>query len=369
MDPPDRTVDSGGGAVFQGDITAGRDITINQITEIRQVTERLSSRCSGADNKLRADLQDLSGAAEFTDNFARELNASVYASDPFLERVSRECASILGELKQLEQSLEQDKNGTNVSTASLSETVGEIRSRLISLQTHLNNVSNRKIAKDYEAIKEAITELMKDHQSSDDVSSIRSFFTAPEIPYVEQQIWQEIVKTLQARFSTDYVRENDALIKSTLEDIVFDNTAPWIVEEPEPRVSTSRLTTPTLRLSETYNIATTETEGEDRLKDGASLRSRSSGEPFTETERDQERDGGASSRSFFSSEAPSTKIKRQNPRMRQRSLHITQRDIVWSNKPPNPVFEDKSGAEWSRSVEGGTGECLLALGLYARWHA
>jgi hypothetical protein len=51
MDLPDRFVDSGGGAVFQGNITAGRDITINQITEMPQATERLSSRCSEADGK------------------------------------------------------------------------------------------------------------------------------------------------------------------------------------------------------------------------------------------------------------------------------------------------------------------------------
>jgi len=150
MNPPDRTVDSGGGAVFHGDITAGRDITINQITEIKQVTERLSSRCSRADasEKFLGSLEALSGAAEFVEEYAEELNASFFSNDPLLERVSRECASILRELKQLETSLAQDENGNYVITASFSEDVVDIRSRLMSLQMHLSNVNSRQTAKE-----------------------------------------------------------------------------------------------------------------------------------------------------------------------------------------------------------------------------
>jgi len=312
MNLPDRMVESGGGAVFQGNITAGRDITINQITEIRQITERLTILYSGVDDKLLGDLEALSGIAEFTEDFARELNASVYASDPLLERVSRECASILMELKKLDQSLRHDENGENVPTASLKEAVLEIRTRLMSLQTHLSNVSSRKITKDYEAIKEAITDFMKDHQSSDDVSSIRSFFTAPEIPYVEQQIWQEIVKTLQARFSTGYVRENHGLIKSTLEDLVFDNTHPWIVEEPRSRSPPAEAL---------YNTTTYETSKESESTDELSWID------------------------VHANHVPLTRPLR----------------IRTKRRPA----EDLSGVTWTTSVGGGARECILTLGKRA----
>ena len=317
MNPPDRTVDSGGGAVFHGDITAGRDITINQITEIKQVTERLSSRCSRADasEKFLGSLEALSGAAEFVEEYAEELNASFFSNDPLLERVSRECASILRELKQLETSLAQDENGNYVITASFSEDVVDIRSRLMSLQMHLSNVNSRQTAKDFRVIKEAVTQLMNDHQSSDDASSIRSFFTASSIPYVERQIWQEIEKALRVRFTAEYVRDHYALIVASVEELVFENTSPWISEGAKPKnapseaLNTTRTGT-TLRLSETYNLCI-DIDSEDRLLEVA---------------------GKAND---------------------DASMHTLYEDIE----------AVRSGVDWPRSVEDGTGECLLTLGM------
>jgi hypothetical protein len=340
MDPPDRVVNSGGGTVFQGNITAGRDITINHITEIRQVTERLSSRCSEAytSYKLFGTLEALSGAAEFTEDYVKELNASVFSNEPLLERVSRECASILSELKQLEHSLGQDENGGYVFSASLSENIVDIRSRLMSLQMLLSNINSRKNAKDFEAIKEAVTQLMNSHQSSDDASSIRSFFTASENPYVERQVWQEIEKALRARFTTNFVRDNYALIVASLEELVFENTAPWIVEEAKPieeanpieipkldalpsKALNTTITGITLRGSETYNIAPLYMEDIDVGLE----------EQFPEIEGYADDD--ASLRPLYV--------------CRDRSA-------------------DKTGVAWSKSVRDGTGESLLTLGSYCR---
>ncbi|KAI4619989.1 hypothetical protein J4E83_005223 [Alternaria metachromatica] len=162
MDPPDRTVDSGGGAVFQGDITAGRDITINQITEIRQVAEHLSSRCNETNNshKLLGSLEALSVFAKYTEDYANTLDTSVLSSDLHFGRVSEECASILRELKLLVETLEQGELGGYEPSPSFGENVLDLRSRLTSLQSHLNIVSNRKAQKDYSTIKETLTQLV-----------------------------------------------------------------------------------------------------------------------------------------------------------------------------------------------------------------
>ena len=309
MDLPDRTVDSGGGAVFHGDITAGRDITINQITEIRQVTERLSIRCGKADNKLLGSLEALLGAAEFTEEYAKELNSSVFSGDPFLERVSRECASILGELRQLESSLVQDQSGGYVFTASISEDIIDIRSRLMSLQMHLSNFNSRKTAKDFEAIKAAVAQLVNDHEDSDDASTIRSFFTASEIPYVERQIWQEIERALRERFTIEYVRDHYALIVASVEELVSERALAKPDPTP-PEASNSMMTGTTLRLSEEYNIYI-DSDSEDSV---------------SETEGDTDDNA---------------------------SLH----GLYGDRKP------DMSGTDWTRSVEEGTGTCILTLGL------
>jgi len=314
MNPPDRTVDSGGGAVFHGDITAGRDITINQITEIKQVTERLSSRCSRADasEKFLGSLEALSGAAEFVEEYAEELNASFFSNDPLLERVSRECASILRELKQLETSLAQDGNGNYVITASFSEDVVDIRSRLMSLQMHLSNVNSRQTAKDFRVIKEAVTQLMNDHQSSDDASSIRSFFTASSIPYVERQIWQEIEKALRVRFTAEYVRDHYALIVASVEELVFENTPPWITEQALGDPPSEAL----------YTTST-----------------------------------GTASRSSESSDDIIREDQNANYVPRPLSIRVPGRSAA---------ADDKSGVTWATSVTGGTGECILTLGSYIR---
>ena len=387
MDPPDRTVDSGGGAVFQGDITAGRDITINQITEIRQVTERLSSRCSEANtsNKLLVSLEALSELAKYTEDYAKTLDTSVFSSDLHFGRVSEECASILGELKLLIHSLEKGEIEGYELSASLNENVVDLRSRLTSLQSHLNIVSNRKIQKDYKSIKETLTQLVNSLTSTDKAfsirsfvtapsvrsfpaapsirsfvtaPSIRSFVTAPEIPDDEQQVWLEIERSLRAAgFTTEFVGNNRHLIEAVLEDAFLENTDPWIVEGAKSKVSPSGFTAPTLRLSEAYNIAVTETEGDEEINDGASLRSVLNKLLFSKTDRDEELNDVASVHSFLSSEKPFTETEREEESNDGASFRSVYNDTLSQ--------ADKSGNEWSRSVEGGTGECLLTFGLYS----
>jgi hypothetical protein len=325
MDPPDQVVDSGGGAVFQGDVTAGRDVTINHITEIRQVTERLSSRFTSTDTpeKLLGSLEALSGAAEFTEDYAKELKASVFTSGFPLERVCRECASILSELKRLEALLGRDMVGDDVTIASLNGDVLDIRSRVMSLQMHLSSIISRKTAKDFQIIKEAVTQLMNSQSSSDEASSIRTFYTASAIPYVERQMWQEIQNTMCASLSTEYVRDNYGLIVAWVEKLIFDNTSSWLAHGPKPEDLPSETlkagTADTdLRVSETFNVAKSHMEGVDIAVQ----------EQVLGVEDDGNDDASI-----------------------------------------GPIYNrgiDPKGMKWARSVGDGSGDCLLTLGWYPR---
>lgn len=321
MEPPPQVINSGGGAVFQGNVTAGRDITIHNITEIRQVTERLSTRCSTADasEKLLGSLEVLNGAAEFVEDYAKELNASILSGDPQLERVSRECASILDELKRLEDSIENDGNGGYVFTSSLNEDVMDVRSRLMGLQLHLSNINSRKTAKDFDTIKEAVTYLMSNQSGVDDASSIRSFYTASSIPHVERQMWREVEKALRARFPAEFVRDNYALIVASVEELVFENTTSWIPERATllSKVSSTAATSPPPSDQSNISLGGTIVDtGETTLND-------------------------------------------ETPWMRPDGGEDPHRTLVLSYVESHPDRSEK----WCERVDDGSGECLLTFGV------
>lgn len=345
-------MNSGGGAIFQGNVTAGRDVTINNFTEIRQVTERLSNRCSEADasDKLLGSLEALSGVAEFTEDYAKELNASVLSSDPLLVRVFRECASVLSELKRLENSLGAEGDGGYVFTASLNEDVMDVRSRLMSLQLHLSNVNSRRTAKDFDTIKEAVTQLMDSQSNSDDASSIRSFYTASSIPYVERQMWQEIEKSLRAHFTAEFVRDNYALIVASVEELVFENTTPWI----EGASSDIR----------SAEVPSTENSGTTLPGSGDS----------NEVKEALSQDANVSSRvrveDWYSVPHSSTPAERYPPKQYPPfpSLLPEYGDGRQNRVEDHKMTKEKLGAAWSESVGEGSGECLLTFGSYSSRH-
>ncbi|KAH7562626.1 hypothetical protein BM1_02146 [Bipolaris maydis] len=235
MDQLDEAVNSGGGAVFH-DIQAGRDITINHFTEIRQVTEYLYNHCCGArgvsDNLLgRVDV--LHGTAEFVEEYAKELQASLPPNDPQLQRVFRECASIVFDLRRLVLLIEDNScnNGADTSgfsPLSLNEEIIEFRFRLMSLQANLSLIHNKNMRQNFDtnAIKRAIAELINVPENSEDTASINTFYTASSIPYVERQMWREIERALRGRFTADFVRDNYALIVDTVEETVWENSIP-----------------------------------------------------------------------------------------------------------------------------------------------
>ena len=122
----------------------------------------------------------------------------------------------------------------------------------MSLQFNLSLIHNKKMAKDADAIKQAVTELMNGQANADDTSSIRTFYTASSIPYVERQMWRELERALRACFTAEFVRDNYALIVATVEEAVWENTTPGLMDTttPAPTVSTaSALTNTTMPLS------------------------------------------------------------------------------------------------------------------------
>ena len=79
-----------------------------------------------------------------------------------------------------------------------------------------------------------------------------------------------------AHFSTEYVRDNYALIVASVEEYVFDNTSSWIAHGPKPddlpSESLKAGTADTyLHLSEKFNVAMSNINGANSA-DGASIR-------------------------------------------------------------------------------------------------
>ncbi|EUC31573.1 hypothetical protein COCCADRAFT_6558 [Bipolaris zeicola 26-R-13] len=79
---------------------------------------------------------------------------------------------------------------------------------------------------DADAIKQAIAEIMSGPEDSEDTASIKTFYTASSIPYMERQMWRKIERALRGRFTAEFVRDNYALIVDTVEETVWENSIP-----------------------------------------------------------------------------------------------------------------------------------------------
>jgi hypothetical protein len=227
---------------------------LDHFTEIRQATEHLYSRCGaggGVSDYLLGRLDVLNGTAEFVEEYAKDLQSSLTPNNPQVQNIFRECVSILSDLRRLvaligDDGGSLDADATRLSASSLNEEIIDVRSRLTSLQFNLSHIHNKKIAKDADAIKEAVTELMNGPANADETSSIRTFYTASSIPYVERQMWRELERALRGRFTAEFVRHNYALIVATVEETVWETTTlPVDALKPAPSVATAAVLTNT----------------------------------------------------------------------------------------------------------------------------
>lgn len=228
------------------------------------MTEHLYNRCGAAEDvseNLLGRLDVLNGTAEFVEEYAKELQARVPPNDPQLQKIFHECASILSDLRILVALIEDsgssnDADATGFSTISLNEDVMDIRFRLMNLQFNLSCVHNKKIEQDADIIKKAVTELMNGPANADDTSSVRTFYTASSVPYVERQTWRELERALSASLTAKFVRDNYSLIVAIVEDTVWENITPRPMDTiaPAPTVTMAseltNTTTPTLQGSE-----------------------------------------------------------------------------------------------------------------------
>ena len=74
------------------------------------------------------------------------------------------------------------------------------------------------MTQDTDAITGAITELLNDPENGDDDSSIKTFYTALSLPYVERGIWRELEKRLRNRVTAEFVRDHYAVIVAIVEE-------------------------------------------------------------------------------------------------------------------------------------------------------
>jgi hypothetical protein len=219
-------VESGGGAVFQGDITAGRDITINHFTEIHQAAKGLFDHCCdiNASERLLSTLSALEVTAGFIEEYARDLQLGIAEENPQLKIIVRECNGINSDLRLFSTAINSHGEGSLTAEYDFQceQKISDIRLRLISLHTSLSVVNNKKVMEDQAIIKAILSDYI-DAQTNAREPSISSFQTASSTPYAERQMWSEIESGLRHHgFTAEMFKENYALIVSTLESTLLD---------------------------------------------------------------------------------------------------------------------------------------------------
>jgi hypothetical protein len=224
--PHQTTIQSGGGAVFQGDITAGRDITINHFTDIHQAAKGLFDHCCGIDasERLLSTLSALEVTAGFIEEYARDLQLGIAEENPQLKIIIGECKGINNDLRLFGTAINGHGEGSLTAEHDFQyeQKISDIRLRLISLHTSLSIVNNKKVTEDQAIIKAILSDYIE-AQTNAREPSIATFHTAASTPYAERQMWSEIQSELRHHgFTAEMFKENYALVVSTLESTLLD---------------------------------------------------------------------------------------------------------------------------------------------------
>lgn len=139
-----------------------------------------------------------------------------------------ECTSISSELQRLIAQVDHPGTGESDEPNGLivcpyPEDIIDLRNRLMGAQVKLSQIHNMQFAEDLGAIKKAVLEIVNSVTDSEDASSIRTFYTACSVPYVERSMWREVEQTLRTRFSPQCVQDHYALIIETIEASLSEN--------------------------------------------------------------------------------------------------------------------------------------------------
>jgi hypothetical protein len=289
-------------------------------------------------------LDNLQWIAEIVEEDAKELQPDI--PDTQLQRVSHECSSVLSDIQILAAQIQDGSsdngdatNATRYMDVALGEKLDKARAKLLTLQIKLSQVRSKRIAHDADIIRAAVIQLLNSPNDVEDSSSIRTYYTASSIPYVERQMWREVERSLRLRFSTEFVRDHFSLIVATVEETLWNHTSPG------PATSIGLLSTSKIRT--TTEGDTVPTRGDDTL-------------------------------SLLDHEAPDASVHvvdsvtdkhdsvpEYHPDPQSAGINLERRSssVIAIYNSENPQF-DKTGKTWAESVDDPIEECLLTFGTF-----
>jgi predicted nuclease with TOPRIM domain len=145
----DRAIHSEGGAVFAGDLHAGRDITINHFTEIKNISQDLVNKYSASSNHSEQLLKKLShvlSMAKEIEEQAQDLRDEHGNSNPKLNLLTRDCKSVIEDLKETQSILGAAQSWEQINEEQLRSRVDDLEDiwfRLLSLSASLNSIKTK----------------------------------------------------------------------------------------------------------------------------------------------------------------------------------------------------------------------------------
>lgn len=206
IQPSIGTVNTQGGAVF-GDMKAGRDITIYNITQIRHECQSVlddEHHLQHLPEDITNQLSVLEATAALTEEFARDLQISTGESDSNIREAASECQTALQELKgivALIKALGNVQKLPQTRRAALLKDLAELRGRIMSIHSSLSRLSSNRVREDFDHI---LSEYVSDQRNRPE-PSFTSFYTAESTPYAERKMWSQIRAELQERGITGEV--------------------------------------------------------------------------------------------------------------------------------------------------------------------